>query len=340
VDKYHVRYLKNAQATEIVESLKIVLNDMRISDSINMSESAQISAEEGTNALIIVAGPQEYEVISGIIDKLDIFREQVLVEMKIIEVSEDALKEIGFDWATIDEAVTDSLRYFGGTNLGPRVEFQSGDLEGLAIGGWKHNGQSVQIAAIMKALEKNTGVNILSLPHIVTTNHKPAKVVVGENRPFVKDARITETTDFLTPTVIKNYEYRDVGITLEITPHINQNGLVTLVIQSEFTKLIEDVTTLSADTPVTAKRQVQTEVIMESDSTVVIGGLLRDDKVTTKKAVPIVSEIPIFGELFKSSKERVEKTNLLMLITPHIMTTQADLDDMAEKKQKEISLEN
>jgi general secretion pathway protein D len=336
---FHVVYLKNAQAKEVAESLTTALISLRKAGAIEAAQNVQVTPDEGTNALIITASAQDYEVIADLIEKLDIVREQVLVEMLIVEVSEDSLKEIGIDWATLDEAMADSVRFFGATNFGPRVDLISGDLEGLAVGAWKKNGDTTTYGMVLQALETLSGVNILSTPHILTSNHHKAKIIVGENVPFVTQSRITETTDLLTPTVIKTYEYKDVGISLQITPHISQGGLIRLEIDSEFTKLIEDVTATSTDTPTTAKRQAQTVVSMNSGSTVVIGGLIRDDKVTLEKKIPFVGDIPWVGELFKYRRNRLQKTNLLIFITPHIMGNQEDLERITEQKKKEMEPE-
>jgi len=338
----HVVYLENAQAKEAAASLTAALTNLRITGALEATQQVQVTADEGTNALIITASAQDFKVIAGIIEKLDIVREQVLVEMLIMEVGEDGLKEIGIDWATLDEAVEDSVRFFGATNFGPRVDFAGGDLEGLAVGAWKGSGSDVRIGAILHALEKQSGVNILSTPHITTSNHSKAKIIVGENIPYVKESRITETTDFITPTVIDTFEYKDVGISLEITPHISQGGLVRLEIDSEFTKLIEGVTGASVNTPTTAKRQAQTVVSMKSGSTIVIGGLIRDDKVTLEKKIPLLGDLPLVGGLFKFQRDRLQKTNLLIFITPHVMGSQQDLEQITERKRKEMeqALEN
>jgi len=332
----HVVYLKNAQAKEVAQSLTAALTNLRIAGALETTQPVQVTADEGTNALIIAASAQDFEVIAQIVEKLDIVREQVLVEMLIMEVSEDALKEIGIDWATLDQAVEGSVRGFAGTNFGLRVDPIAGDLEGLTVGVWKKSGSTTIYGTVLHALEKLSGVNILSTPHILTSNHHKAKIVVGENRPFVMQSRITET-DPATPTAIKTYEYKDVGISLEITPHISQGGLVRLEINSEFTKLIEDVTSSSfTDTPTTAKRQAQTVVSMNSGSTVVIGGLIRDDKVTIEKKVPLVSDVPLVGNLFKFKRDRLQKTNLLIFITPHVMGSQKDLEQITDEKKKEM----
>lgn len=336
VNNVHVVYLVNASAKETAESLTGALANLRTTGALEGTQQVQVTADEGTNALIIAASAQDYEVIAEIIEKLDIVREQVLVEMLIMEVSEDGLNEIGIDWATIDGPVENSVRYFGATNFGPRLDFLSGDLEGLAVGAWRGTESDVRIGAILHALEKTSGVNILSTPHITTSNHSTAKIIVGENRAFVTQSRITETADLITPTVIKTFEYKDVGISLEITPHISQGGLVRLEIDSEFSKLIEDVTSPSTDTPTTAKRQAQTVVSMNSGSTIVIGGLIRDDKTNIEKKIPLVGDLPLIGGLFKFQKERLQKTNLLMFITPYVVSSQEDMERITEAKRKEM----
>ena len=330
----HVVFLKNAPAKETAESL--TASYLQSTGAIGSGQNVQVTAYEATNALIITASAQDFEVISEIIEQLDIVVDQVLVEMFIMEVSQDSLHEIGIDWATLDQAVEGGVRGFAATNFGVRSGFVSGDLEGLAMGLWRGSGTNVRIGTILHALDKSTGVNILSTPSIMTSNHQLARIIVGENIPYVTQSRIVETTDLLTPTVIDTFEYKDVGITLEIVPHISQGGLVKLNIDTKFTKLIEGVTGRSVNTPTTAKREVMTTVTLKSDSTVVIGGLMRDDKVTVVKKVPFLSAIPIIGELFKLKRDQLQKTNLLIFITPHILSTQDDLEQITERKKAEI----
>lgn len=331
----HVVYLQNAEAKGTAESLTAALANLKVSGAIEAAQGVQVTADQSTNALVVAASPQDFEVVSQIIEKLDIVREQVLVEMLIVEVTEDSVKEIGVDWATLDSSVEGSARGFAATNFGPRVDFASGTLEGLAVGMWRGTGDNVRIGTILTALKKMTGVNILSTPHILTSNHNQAKIVVGENIPYVVESRITETSDFLTPTVIDTYDYKDVGITLDITPHISQGGLVRLEVNTTFTKLIEGTTGASTTTPTTAKREAQTVVSMESGSTVVIGGLIRDDKTIVEKKIPMLGDIPVLGNLFKYRKDSLQKTNLLLFITPYRLGNQKDLDDITEKKKAE-----
>ena len=134
-----------------------------------------------------------------------------------------SLKQLGFDWATLDQAVADSVRGFGFTNLGPRVEAASGDLQGVGIGLWKDVDGTPQIGAILQALEKNSSVNILSTPHVLTSNHQEATITVADNVPYVSQSRVTEF-DPATPTAIQTFDFKDVGIILKVRPHVSAGG--------------------------------------------------------------------------------------------------------------------
>ncbi len=331
----HVIYLKHAEATEIEKSLSAVLGQLLTGSKIEAREPLQVTADESTNSLIIVASSQYYKIIVDIIEKLDVVREQVLVEFQIIEASEDVLKEIGVDWATLDEAVADSVRGFALTNLGPRVEAASGNLEGLSIGVHKEVGGQAAIGAVLNALEKHTGINVLSTPHILTSNHQEASIIVADNVPYVRDSRITQPGEY--ESAIKTYDFKDVGIELTITPHISPGDFVRLEVDASFSKLVPSATTgvIGGDTPTTATRDVQTIISIPSGATVVIGGLIRDDKETIEKKVPILGDIPLIGGLFRVNSDRVQKTNLLLFITPRVLTTVEALEQITELKKQQ-----
>jgi len=338
MDRVHVVYLKNADANEVSRSLERALNSMKLAGAVPVTpgQQIQITPDGSTNALVIVAPPSEFEVISQITEKLDIVREQVLVEMLILEISDEKLRQLGVDWATFDPAAPDAVRGFASTNFGPRVDFLSGTAEGLSVGAWKAVGGTTKIGAILQAMETTSGVNIVSRPSILASNHRKAKIIAGENRAFVTQSRITETTDPAQPTVIKTFDYKDVGITLDITPHVSQGGTIRLEIKSEFTKLIDDVRNQSSDTPTTAKRTAQTVVTMSSGATVVIGGLIRDDTVKTVQKVPLLGDIPLLGALFQSQRHDTQKTNLLLFITPQVLSSPEDLQEMTDHKRQQM----
>jgi general secretion pathway protein D len=332
----HVIYLNHAEAVDVEKSLAKVLGQLVSGSKIESSEPLQITADESTNSLIVVASAQYFRIIEDIIGKLDVIREQVLVEFQIIEVSDEILKEIGVDWATLDQAIADSVRGFAFTNLGPRVEAASGDLEGLAIGVHKEVGGQATIGAVLKALEKNSGVNILSTPHVLTSNHQEATIIVADNVPYVRDSRVTEI-DPATPTKIQTYDFKDVGIELTVTPHISPGDYVRLEVDASFSKLVPSAATgvISGDTPTTATRDVTTVISIPGGSTVVIGGLIRDDKETLEKKIPLLGDLPLIGGLFRVDRDRVQKTNLLLFITPHVLTTKEAIEQITELKKKQ-----
>lgn len=329
----HVIYLENAEAKELEKAVSTALGKITAGTGQERSGLFQITSDESTNSLIVVSSPQDYQLVAEMVKKLDMVREQVLVEFQIVEASENVLKELGFDWATLDQAVAGSVRGFAATNLGPRVEAASGDLQGVGVGLWKQVGGRTQIAAIMKALETNSAVNILSTPHVLTSNHHEATITVADNVPYVSQSRVTEI-DPATPTAIRTFDFKDVGIILKVRPHVS-GTLVRMQIEATFSKLIQGTTVTDSQTPTTAKREAKTVIAIQSDSTVVIGGLMRDDKERVEKKVPLLGDIPLLGALFKSHSDRLQKTNLLLFITPHVLTDRDRLDEMTERKTQE-----
>jgi len=330
----HVVYLEHAEAAEIEKSVSSAMTRITGGAGVENREPFQITSDESTNSLIVVASPQDYYLVEEMVKKLDIVREQVLIEFQIIEASNDVLKEMGFDWATLDEAVADNIRGFGFTNLGPREDAISGSLEGIGIGLWKRIGDTPEIGVILKALERNSGVNILSTPHVLTSNHQEATIMVGENVPYVSQSRVTEF-DPATPTAIRTFDFKDVGVELTVCPHVSSGGSVRLEIDASFSKLIEGTTGLGSETPTTAQRKATTTISISSGATVVMGGLMRDDVGTVEKKVPLLGDLPLLGGLFRSKRELTQKTNLLFFITPHVLTDRESLDQMKDRKIRE-----
>lgn len=330
----HVIYLEHAEAQEIEKAVSTSLGRITGPSGTDRFEPFQITSDESTNSLIVVASPQDYQLVAEMVSKLDVVREQVLIEFQIMEVTDNVLKELGVDWATLDRAVSDSVRGFAFTNLGPRVEAASGNLQGIAVGAWKEVDGTPQIGAILKALEQSSGVNILSTPHVLTSNHHEATIIVADTVPFVSQSRVTEF-DPATPTAIRTFDFKDVGIVLRVRPRVSGTGLVRMEIDATFSKLIEGATGLGRETPTTAKREAQTIISIMSGSTVVIGGLMRDDREKVEKKVPILGDLPIVGALFRSDRERLQKTNLLLFITPHVLTDHESLAGMTHRKRQE-----
>jgi len=337
-DTIHVLPLQNAPAEEVAEALAPIIPNLRPANTTAYEVPISVVPDPGTRSLIISAPPQEFLQIARAVQKLDIVREKVLVELLIVEVSEDNLRQIGVDWATLDQAVSDSVRGFGFTDFGLRSAALNGTLEGLGVGAFKDVGGNIQIAAILNALQTVTEVNILSTPHVTTTNHKEAKIVVASNVPFITQNRINEDAPTTQP-VIQTIDYRDVGVILTITPHASPNGTVQMEIDTELSQLVDASTSTGPSAPTTSKRLVTTEITLANGSTGVIGGLIRDDKTVVEDKVPFLGDLPIIGGLFKVKRDHVQKTNLLIFITPHILTNSKDVAEAKKRKQDEITPE-
>ena len=336
--RIYVYYLENADPEELAR----VLSGIRVDETsqggkapsrvprlrqISMETKPTIVADRLTNSLVITALPRDYEVLEEVIRKLDIRRDQVLIEALIAEVSLDKLSDLGTELATWDEAVEGTERVFGGSNYGMRDAATLGELSGAVLGVMKGS----QIGAIINYYKKDSDFNILSAPYLFTRDNEQAEILIGKNIPYVTKSRITET-DISTPTVIKTYEYKDVGIRLRITPHINPKGFVRLEIYELIEKLTEGP---SPDTPATIKREISNTVEVKGGSTVVIGGLIRDDERKVVRKIPLLGDIPILGLLFRKTSTVVEKTSLMIFITPHVITSPEQMEEKTLQKRRE-----
>jgi len=346
----HVRYLEHARAEEMAKVLSAIVGaksktPQKIQAPAGAAEETTITADKATNSLVITASPQEFRELEEVIQKLDMVRSQVLVEALIAELSMEKALQIGVEWRIMDQPVEGSTRGYGGTDFGIISGVQTGTLSdvGLALGvvrGFITIGgvQVPNIGALVRAFQKDTDVNVLSTPHLLTMDNEKAKIVVAENVPLLK-------TDLTTPlatatatasnvAVSRTFEYKDIGIQLEITPHISKGSMVRLEIAAEVSNIIS-VDPTNPGFVTTRKRQANTTVVIENSQMVVIGGLIRNDQTDETKKVPCLGNIPILGWLFKTSSGVENKTNLLIFITPHIIRSPEDLEKATAMKKKE-----
>jgi len=349
--RVQVYYLQNADA----EDLAKVLSGIPLEESVNLGETtpagqpapkavprpqmnkAEISiiADLATNALVITATPEEYEALVKVIEKLDIPREQVLVEVLIAEVSFTRTMELGVEWRVANDLNGDAA-VFGGTSFGEFDQlvatFPAVPTQGLVVGAI---GETISfgdlefpnLGALINALKTDSDVNILSTPTIVTTDNKEAEIIVGQTVPFQTSQKFDSNNQ-----PIYTFDYRDVGLTLRLTPQINNNKYVKLDIFSKLEALIASTVGTSELAPTTLKRQANTTVVVKDGNTVVIGGMIRDDKVDNVSSVPILGSLPLFGPLFRSQSSRSEKVNLLIFLTPHVISSSRQLQDEARER--------
>lgn len=341
----HVLYLKNAVAEDISKVLGSMTQKSRTSPSaqgetagVPISGNILITPDKATNSLVITASPSDFSVIRNVIDKLDIRRKQVYVEASIMEISVDKQRELGFEFrGTSDPTSSSGVKVIGGTTFGGIEPAASNPLgltgQGLVVGAvdgtFTFRGtQYLNIGALLRAIETESGVNVLSTPHLLTTDNEEAEIIVGENVPFV-----TSRTQTTAGEPLITIERKDVGIKLKITPQINESNFVKLNIYQEISSVKEVALQEAADL-ITTKRSAKTTVVVKDGQAVAIGGLIRDNEIESKNKVPCLGDIPLFGMLFRYSSIRKEKTNLLIFLSPRIIRDSAGIDAiMDERKQ-------
>jgi len=346
----HVRYLQNARAEDLAKVLSTIvtartraLQRLQTPQQPAAVEESSITADKATNSLVITASPQEMKDLEEIIQKLDGARSQVLVEALIAEVSLTRVLQIGVEWRLMDQPTSDSVRGFGGTNFGLIQGVQAGTLPtglilGLAKGFIDVGGVQVpNIGALVQALQSDTDANVLSTPHLLTMDNEKAKIIVADNVPIIKQdlsTPLVSTATTASVAVSRTFDYKDIGIQLEITPHISTGSMVRLEISAEVSNILSN-DPANPGFVTTRKRQATTTVAVESGQMVVIGGLIRDDRTEITKKVPCVGNIPVLGWLFKTFSGTKDKTNLLVFITPYIIRNPEDMEKATAKKKQE-----
>ena len=296
-----------------------------------------IQADTANNALIIMGPEPVYNNLRAIIDRLDVRRAQVFVEALIVEVSADKAAEFGIQWQVLQGAdlQRDGVQGFGGTNLGGRgtgrniidASVNIGSLaQGLNLGVINGTitipglGIITNLALLARALETNANANILSTPTLLTLDNEEARIIVGQNVPFV-------TGQFATPAATTNgvvafqtIERRDVGVLLRVKPQITEGGSVRLVVYQEVSR-VEDRRDPAGI--ILSKRALESSVVIDDQQIVVLGGLIQDTFSDGSDKIPVAGDVPVFGNLFRYDNRRRSKTNLLVFLKPTVVRTDA-----------------
>ena len=291
-----------------------------------ISERFRVVANKETNAIIIISAPQDYDKIEKIIKELDVKRQQVLVEALIVEITLNDDETLGFDWQVVADTGL-GFDAVGTSNTGLMSQgVLAGGLPGLTVG--LMTGSVTDVYAIINANKENTNFKILSTPEIVTIDNHEASINIGEQIPFLTSSRVDENNN-----VIQTYDYKDIGMSLKLTPHINQNGYITMDIRQEIKKIVEG--TSAYENPSVYNREIISRVSVKNKRTVVLGGLIRDDVTKIEQKVPFLGDIPLLGLLFRKTNDQRIRTNLLVFITPHIITADQDIENITETKRNE-----
>jgi len=336
--------LAHSDATKIAEILNSLVKERKSGESGGMVE-VSVQADEAINALVIRADPANMIDIMDIIDSLDVRRMQVLIEAAIVEVTADFSRQLGSELA-LGSASSST------TPLG--LTAPSGTLaqilQGLAItgqpsaptslgdapliAGGRLDATGTSFAFIIKALAANGDVNLLSTPSITTMDNEEAKIVVGQNVPFRTGSTVTGSQGTTNP--FTTIQREDVGLTLEVTPHINSDNLVRLLIHQEVSEVdassLSGIGSQAAADLITNKRTIDTTILVEDNEVIILGGLIRDKETQGESRVPVLGSIPGLGMLFRNRTTSTEKQNLMVFLRPTVLKNQADIAEATERK--------
>lgn len=343
--KIHVYYLENANAEELAKVLQAIPVQTDAGSKAKRAPvilaKVRITPDKATNSLIITGDKDDYQMLEDIILKLDIPRAMVYIESLIVEVLVDKDFNLGVQWQGGGKAKVGGKDAAVGGGFKPTTPIVTHPItslptpEGFSLGVFTEKItiagiEFPNLSAIVQAYQKDKDVHVLSTPQILTTDNEEASITVGKNVPYQTRSAAESATE-----TYSSYEYKDVGITLRITPQISRDRLIRLNLTLESTKL-DELATTSADRPTTLKRSIDTTVIVKDKNTVVIGGLIDDSFTHTDYKVPCLGDVPGLGLLFKSTSKANEKTNLFVFLTPHVVENPAEAQELYKDKKEDV----
>lgn len=343
-----VFYLKNARAEDVEKVLSKLVTSLSqqagktgtTGTTSSSSSKVSISSDNATNSILAIGDKELYDNLDSLISKLDVPRRQVYVEALILETTIEKSSQFGVEWfmggGNEAGAIIGSNSNTGslGSIIGSLTQGAS-SISGLGTGlgiGVIGNIISFQgakfpsIGALISALRSSSGINIISNPQILTLNNSAAEVFVGENMPYQTSTKYDSNNN-----PIQTYDYRDVGVKLKVTPQITSDNMVTLSIEQEIKQVADS--SVGSTAPTTLTRSTNTSVKLKNHSIMVISGMIRDDSSRSLSGIPGLSQIPVLGWLFKRETSRVNKTNVMLFITAHIIDTLEDNQKLMEGKR-------
>jgi len=297
-----------------------------------ITPGTKIFSDEITNSLIILTTPRDYTLIEDVIKKLDILPRQVLIEAIIAEVSLSDELQFGIEWFLRSHFTLDNtpLSWFTASGA-PKLSFKSDSplsSPGFTFAAIDSAGL---VRGLLQTLSSKSQLNVLSSPHILVADNREAKIQVGNQVPIVT----SETNVSGTTNIQRTIQYRDTGVILKVKPHINDSGIVSLEITQEVSNVREPIIE-GVKSPVIFTRSAETTLVVKNGQSIILGGLIQENNETTKEGIPILSDIPIVGSIFGYTKEKKQRTELIVIITPHVVKSISEADLITEEFQKKL----
>ena len=303
---------------------------------------ATVEADIANNALIIMAPEAVYNNLRAVIERLDTRRAQVFVEALIVEVSSDKAAEFGIQWQVLTGANKNNVQGIGGTNFGARGSGQNiidasvnlGSIgQGLNLGIINGTvsipglGIISNLGLLVRALENDSTANILSTPTLLTLDNEEARIIVGQNVPFITGQYATTGTA-ATIQPFQTIERRDVGLVLRVRPQITEGGTVRLGIYQAVSRVEDN----SAAGPILSKRALESTVVVDNQQIVVLGGLIQDSQSDGTQKLPYAGDVPVVGSLFRYDNRSRTKTNLMIFLKPTIVRGTSDGHEITSER--------
>ncbi len=340
----HVVTLRNADASKIAQTLRAVMRgdtSTPVAGAASATGSGVVQADVASNSLIITASEPIYKNLRLAIDKLDVRRPQVFVEALIVEVTADKAAEFGVQWQSLASKGNTSI--IGGTNFGTTNNIIGLATSatpipgpGLNVGVLNGVGAAANLGMLARALETDSNANILSSPNLLTLDNEEAKIVVGQNVPFIT-GQYAQSGGTTTATPFQTIERKDVGLTLKIKPQILEGGSVRLQVFQEVSSVIATADTAAGVT--TNKRSIESNILVDKDQIVVLGGLIQDTVNVVNNQIPLLGDIPLLGKLFSYESRQRSKTNLMVFIRPYVMRDQAAYEAVTARRYNQMTEE-
>ncbi|MEI6550994.1 MAG: type II secretion system secretin GspD [Betaproteobacteria bacterium] len=310
------------------------------------STGGQIQADPSTNSLIITAPEPQYRQLRAVIDKLDARRAQVFVESLIAEVSAEKAAEFGVQWQgplggkgdTNIGLLGTNFRVGGANLISLATQGASGTVapsSGLNIGVAHNNNGTYVLGFLARFLQTTGDGNVLSTPNLLTLDNEEAKIVIGQNVPFVTGQYTNNNNAAGSVNPFQTIERKDVGLTLRVKPQISENGTVKLQIYQEVSRL-DPASINSATGLITNKRSIESSVLVEDGGIVVLGGLLQDDFGNSQERVPGLGDVPLFGNLFRADSRSRKKTNLMVFLRPVVVRDGASTENLSLSRYEQM----
>ena len=361
-----VYYLQYAKAKDLAAVLNKVMQNVA---QLQPGQAAQggsggkgkatIEADEGTNSLIITAEADVMSSLLAVIERLDIRRAQVLVEAIIVEINGNKERDLGIQWMFANSAGAYGGSSMGGSGLlgqtaaaafgvgkdanGNPATADPKQVLGAAIAANKGQvlgigrvGDNFSFNAVVNALQEDVDANILSTPSLLTLDNEEASIVVGQEVPF-KTGSYTQTGNSSSvSSPFQTIQRQNVGLTLKVTPHINDGDSLVLEITQEVSSLTGAASTVNAADVITNERKIESKVLADNGQVIVLGGLIKDDVQQTVQKIPLLGDIPVIGRLFRNNTTTKNKTNLMVFLRPVIVREGRQLTGATGEKYRYI----